>query len=189
MDSGHKVKFFSVLFFGLVLTGLFLFFHFIKIEKQTIVTQKSDNIAVENSPILLVADTPPTKIGEQEKKIPTSLPILMYHYIRNYSDPADLIGVNLSVSPQKFEEQLSWLWEEINEMQKAGMAFGSHTLSHPDLRKLAVVNLEKEIKESKEILEQKLDQKVTDFCYPSGKYTDAVIFELRKDNYQTVDNY
>jgi peptidoglycan/xylan/chitin deacetylase (PgdA/CDA1 family) len=77
-------------------------------------------------------------------------------------------------------------WEEILEMQKAGMAFGSHTLAHPDLRNLDIVNLEKEIKESREILGQKLREEITDFCYPSGKYSDVVMAELRKDNYETA---
>ena len=77
-------------------------------------------------------------------------------------------------------------WEEISEMQKAGMSFGSHTLTHPDLRKLSAASLEKEIQESKTILEQKLGQQITDFCYPSGKYDDAVLQELKKANYQTA---
>lgn len=39
------------------------------------------------------------------------VPILMYHYIRDFDDPNDKIGTNLSVSPQKLEEQLKWLKE------------------------------------------------------------------------------
>ncbi|MEK7096418.1 MAG: polysaccharide deacetylase family protein [Patescibacteria group bacterium] len=34
------------------------------------------------------------------------LPILMYHHIRDYNDSTDSIGTNLSVSPEKFSEQL-----------------------------------------------------------------------------------
>lgn len=37
------------------------------------------------------------------------IPILMYHYIRDYNDPNDQIGTNLSVSPVKFDQQLNWL--------------------------------------------------------------------------------
>ena len=33
----------------------------------------------------------------------------MYHYIRDYHDPRDPIGVNLSVSPATFDRQLAWL--------------------------------------------------------------------------------
>lgn len=71
-------------------------------------------------------------------------------------------------------------------MQASGMVFGSHTLTHPDLRNLTPANLEKEIQESREILTQKLGQEITDFCYPSGKYTDAVTKEVKNANYQTA---
>lgn len=37
------------------------------------------------------------------------IPILMYHYIRDYTDPKDKIGVNLSVSPTTFAQQLAAL--------------------------------------------------------------------------------
>lgn len=37
------------------------------------------------------------------------VPILMYHYIRDYHDTNDQIGIDLSVSPEKFAEQLNWL--------------------------------------------------------------------------------
>src|SRR5665647_414113 len=43
-------------------------------------------------------------------------------------------------------------WDEIAWMQEEGMSFGSHTLSHPDLRKLSKIDLEKELRESKKIL-------------------------------------
>lgn len=39
----------------------------------------------------------------------TKLPILMYHYIRDYNDTTDQIGVNLSVSPATFRQQLETL--------------------------------------------------------------------------------
>ncbi len=36
----------------------------------------------------------------------TNLPIFMYHYLREYNDPNDTIGTNLSVSPETFSGQL-----------------------------------------------------------------------------------
>lgn len=38
-----------------------------------------------------------------------SVPILMYHYIRDYTDRTDQTGVSLSVSPKNFEVQMQWL--------------------------------------------------------------------------------
>lgn len=37
------------------------------------------------------------------------VPILMYHYIRDYTNPQDQLGIALSVSPKKFDEQLTTL--------------------------------------------------------------------------------
>ena len=39
----------------------------------------------------------------------TNVPILMYHYIRDYKDQSDLIGIDLSVSPQIFDQQMTYL--------------------------------------------------------------------------------
>ncbi len=251
---GRK-KIFGLVFFLLALSAVFGFSRFAKTEKQDISVQKSQGSVenVQGQPVVVTQVAPlASDIVEPEKVISSAVPIFMYHYIRAYSNPADPIGENLSVSPQKFEEQLSWLkrnnyatvfsgyfknpkavaakpiiltfddgyqdaydsafsllqkyqmtgmfylivnkigtpgyltWEEILEMQKAGMMFGSHTLTHSDLRNLSPVNLEKEIKESREILTQKLGQEVTDFCYPSGKYSDTVLAEVKKDKYQTA---
>ena len=40
---------------------------------------------------------------------PAQVPILMYHYIRVNPDPNDLVGVNLSVDPAVFAEQMQFL--------------------------------------------------------------------------------
>lgn len=38
-----------------------------------------------------------------------NIPILMYHYIRVVEDPKDTLGINLSVTPDKFAKQLDYL--------------------------------------------------------------------------------
>ncbi len=38
-----------------------------------------------------------------------SVPILMYHYIRDYNNPKDKDGMTLSVSPVHFDEQMGYL--------------------------------------------------------------------------------
>jgi len=40
------------------------------------------------------------------------IPILMYHHIRDYSDPSDKIGTNLSVSPNDFAKELDLIKEK-----------------------------------------------------------------------------
>lgn len=41
----------------------------------------------------------------------TVIPILMYHYVRVVTDPKDTIGINLSVKPELFAQQMRYLAE------------------------------------------------------------------------------
>lgn len=52
------------------------------------------------------------KVPEQKISETTKVPILMYHYVRNVDKNEDLLGWNLSVSPELFEKQLAWLKEK-----------------------------------------------------------------------------
>jgi peptidoglycan/xylan/chitin deacetylase (PgdA/CDA1 family) len=71
-----------------------------------------------------------------------------------------------------------WLsWEELAEISKAGMDIGSHGLSHPYLTARGKMDegqyqvwLEKELVQSKKILEEKLTIKVKTLAYPFGLY-------------------
>jgi peptidoglycan/xylan/chitin deacetylase (PgdA/CDA1 family) len=45
----------------------------------------------------------------EPKGIETQVPILMYHYVRVVDKNADLLGYNLSIDPDIFEQQLKWL--------------------------------------------------------------------------------
>lgn len=63
-------------------------------------------------------------------------------------------------------------WEEIKIMDKQGISFGSHTYTHPILSTLNNVQLQQEIKYSKQIIEMYLDKPVISFAYPNGKKND-----------------
>ena len=64
-------------------------------------------------------------------------------------------------------EMLSW--REIREMHAYGIEFGAHTLTHPDLTRLPLVEIETEMRESKERIEQILGADVSSFAYPFGR--------------------
>lgn len=51
--------------------------------------------------------TPKTNRADGPPKV--IVPILMYHYIRDYQNPDDYLGIALSVAPQTFERQLQTL--------------------------------------------------------------------------------
>jgi peptidoglycan/xylan/chitin deacetylase (PgdA/CDA1 family) len=57
-------------------------------------------------------------------------------------------------------------WREVRELYAQGIQFGSHTVTHPDLRSLGPEQIDYELGYSKEIIEQKLSAPVTSFSYP-----------------------
>ena len=61
-------------------------------------------------------------------------------------------------------------WHEIKEMHRSGIAFGGHTLTHPDLTQLRPELAETEVVGGKRIIEDALGSKVDTFAYPFGRY-------------------
>lgn len=70
------------------------------------------------SPLVVSPATPPASpVAQGPTPTPTLpphgqtalVPILMYHYVRPSPGPSDPIGVDLSVPPKDFEEQMAWL--------------------------------------------------------------------------------
>jgi peptidoglycan/xylan/chitin deacetylase (PgdA/CDA1 family) len=61
-------------------------------------------------------------------------------------------------------------WQEILEMQRWGIVFGAHTLTHPDLTRLPIKRIESEILESKTIIEDALNTHIDSFAYTYGYY-------------------
>ena len=64
---------------------------------------------------------------------------------------------------------------QIDEMAQAGMEFGSHTLSHPDLTTISLDDARRQIFDSKGEWEV--------FCYPAGKFNDDVVNLVREVGY------
>jgi len=63
-------------------------------------------------------------------------------------------------------------WDQIREMHQAGIAFGSHTVTHPILSRLPHKELVKELTESKSHLSEHLRSPILAFAYPNGKISD-----------------
>ena len=61
-------------------------------------------------------------------------------------------------------------WEQMREMQDGGVEFGSHTVSHYDLRFLGDDALDFELSVSKREMEARLGKPVTSLSYPFGRY-------------------
>jgi len=70
-------------------------------------------------------------------------------------------------------------WDQVIEMHSAGMQFGSHTYTHPDLRGQSVEYLIWQILGSKEAIEARTGEPVRFFCYPVGLYDERTVEVLR----------
>jgi Polysaccharide deacetylase len=64
----------------------------------------------------------------------------------------------------KGKECLSW--GEVRELQKHGISFGSHTVTHPQLHDCDATSIRDEIMGSKQTIEQKLGCAIPSFSYP-----------------------
>lgn len=65
-----------------------------------------------------------------------------------------------------FKGKACMSWGQIRELQSRGIEFGSHTVTHPQLRSETLETVEREVRESKDTIEQKLGCPVTSFAYP-----------------------
>lgn len=59
--------------------------------------------------------------------------------------------------------------EQVRGLRRAGMEIGAHTVRHPILKRLAPAMARAEIEQSKQALEEILDEPVRLFAYPNGK--------------------
>jgi peptidoglycan/xylan/chitin deacetylase (PgdA/CDA1 family) len=64
---------------------------------------------------------------------------------------------------------------QLLEMDAGGVTVGAHTRTHPDLRACTPPELEREVRGSKEDLEDLLGKPVTSFAYPTGLFDDKVV--------------
>ncbi|HJQ69863.1 MAG TPA: polysaccharide deacetylase family protein [Blastocatellia bacterium] len=75
-------------------------------------------------------------------------------------------------------------WEQVREMDAAGVEIGSHTLTHPILTNISRERLRRELNESRGRLEEVLGRKVELFCYPNGDYDRMVSSEVERAGYK-----
>jgi peptidoglycan/xylan/chitin deacetylase (PgdA/CDA1 family) len=74
-------------------------------------------------------------------------------------------------------------WREIQEMSRAGISFGSHTRTHPDLRKLSIQQTEEELASSKKAIADATGLPVDTLAYPYGGY-DAAVRNLAREHFR-----
>lgn len=75
-------------------------------------------------------------------------------------------------------------WSDLRAAAQQGIEIGSHGFMHRYLPECSTPELEREIKESKNRLEQGLGLELSTFCYPYGAYNDNVLRLVMEAGYQ-----
>jgi peptidoglycan/xylan/chitin deacetylase (PgdA/CDA1 family) len=81
-------------------------------------------------------------------------------------------------------------WNEVRELHQEGIEFGSHTVTHPDLRCLGPEQIEYELGYSKEVIEQQLGTAINSFAYPfpfpeeNTDFTRLLLDELENQGFE-----
>jgi len=76
--------------------------------------------------------------------------------------------------PDWVNQQPLLSWEQVAELAMQGFSFGAHSVSHPVLTRLPVVEAQQEIMQCKSQIEEHVGQPVEFFCYPYGRWNPAV---------------
>jgi peptidoglycan/xylan/chitin deacetylase (PgdA/CDA1 family) len=71
----------------------------------------------------------------------------------------------------------------VSRLIRAGWEIDAHSISHPDLTRLDGVQLDREVSGSRAALRRMFGVPVDFFCYPSGRYDDAVVSAVRRAGY------
>jgi peptidoglycan/xylan/chitin deacetylase (PgdA/CDA1 family) len=83
--------------------------------------------------------------------------------------------------------KLSYLsWDQLREVDAAGMTIGSHTLTHPLLKRLATADIQNEIVMSKKIIEGELKKPVFHFAQPFGYSSSEIEKIIMNAGYRTA---
>jgi len=73
--------------------------------------------------------------------------------------------------------------DALRALNKGGLEIGSHTVKHCNLLKLGTEELRRELRESKQMLEDTLGHPVPCFCYPEGGFTARVMDIVKEAEY------
>jgi len=91
---------------------------------------------------------------------------------------------------KSFRNRECLTWDEVRELRREGVHFGSHTVNHPKLHELTWEDIRAELTVSRDCLEQELQETVTSFAYPYAfpqedrRFVEKFVGLVREAGYQ-----
>jgi peptidoglycan/xylan/chitin deacetylase (PgdA/CDA1 family) len=90
-------------------------------------------------------------------------------------------------SPTPFKGRDCLTWREVKELSNHGIVFGSHTVTHPQLRELGAAAINEEIVSSKRTIEERIGHAVDSFSYPFAfPQNDAPFRSMLRDSLRSA---
>jgi len=78
-------------------------------------------------------------------------------------------------------------WNQLREMQKSGLiTVASHTVNHLNMTNLSDAEIEREVTESKKVLEKELGISIDYFTYPEGDFTERAKEKIKDAGYKAA---
>jgi len=77
-------------------------------------------------------------------------------------------------------------WDKVKEMERLGIDFQPHSVSHPHLTRLSDKDLEDELLRSRRAIEEKLGKSAPLFCYPYGEFDARVMDHLKRQGFKAA---
>ncbi len=78
-------------------------------------------------------------------------------------------------------------WDQLREMQKSGLiTVASHTVNHLNMKNLSNAEIEREVLESKKVLEKELGIPIDYFTYPEGDFTERAKDKVKDVGYKAA---
>lgn len=80
-----------------------------------------------------------------------------------------IIYTRLGFDVKEIKDAQSYLsWNEVNEMLKNGIEFGSHSMAHSRLTSLSFLECKEELVQSKKVIEERIGRRIRTLAYPFG---------------------
>ncbi len=145
--------------------------HYAVIKLEDLVSALNNKTKLPPKPVVLTFD------DGWENQYKYAYPILKeYNYTATFFVYTDALDYDKFLT-----------WQEINEMDDAGMTIAGHTKSHPYLYAMDDLNkIRDEIIGSKGIIQDRLGKPVTLFAYPFGHYNDNIIKILKENGFRAA---